>query len=1279
MNTKVSFVTAFANRIPSLVAKRKAIFRLGIVMLLTQLLAVVAYGQPPSCTLGCNDNVQVSLDNANCRAEITVSMISPTAFNSCPGANFQVIVMDLNGNVINSSPFVTAADAKKKRIVKILDQNSGNNCWGSILVEDKLPPVFSNCNDQVLPCNADLNASGVVIAPTAIDNCSGPAALTWSDVAMDFPCSDPLYTAMITRTYTATDANGNTSSCSKIIYLTKGSLGAVDFPKNFDGLQQPIIDCTNANTDPSFTGVPTINGQPVNLYCDLIVSSTDQISIGCAGSKIINRTWQVVEWCSGNAQSMVQFIKVDDKVPPTMNCPTDVTIGTKATACNADYTFPNVNPQDNCSPTNLITLQYSSSKGVILGNTVQNLPIGVTTVSITETDNCGNKTICTYNITVRDDSPPVAVCSGLKNVSLGLDGKAELTAASFDDGSVDNCGIDRFEISRFGTTVNFLPKIIFDCNDCNDTIMVVMRVWDSSGNFNDCMTSVYVDDKLAPKITCPANVTLNCTVDYKNLTLTGNPTASDNCSVTTAFSDQVNLNNCGIGSVTRTWTATDKGGRTSACTQVITIVNPKVFFINANDPLDPNDDVVWPNDFAGTTCGPSLLPAVTGSPVISSDVCSQISVTFEDTEMAGQGVGCKVILRKWIVVDFCQFNPNINPNPGYWEYTQRINITNNIPPAFSFICEDITLGLNDQNCVSQNLNRILTASDDCTATANLIWFVTVDLGNDNTIDRTLATGDISGAFPLGLSTVNATVSDGCGNNRNCIFRVNVLDVLKPTAVCINGLSTNVGANGIVTLDAKMFDGGSNDNCTSTNELTLNIVPTTFSCNLIGPNLVTFTVTDKGGNTDVCTTFVDVQDQFKVCPTNVNKTAAIAGAIMTAQDLGVEKVDIMMNGAISQISTTNAGNYMIYKPVGNNYVVKPEKTGDELNGVTTFDVVRMTRHILGLDKITNPYTLIAADVNKNGTISSADIVAARRVILGLSPKFAATQNSWRFVKKDFVFTNPLNPFASPFPELNIVSLNSDLTSNFVAIKIGDLNASAKPKSNTPAGQRGNAKKVQLFADNINLKSGKTYRVPLLIKDKDINGMQFTLKLNDKVSLTNIVTGNLSDMNASNIAVLDNNTITASWNSNTAITKGSTFAILEIMANENCALSDVLALNSEVTLAEAYDKNDESIDIELAFTNSKTTNTVRNIELYQNQPNPFNESTQISFFLPESTVATLQIMDINGRIIYTQKNEYNSGNHTININKNEMSNLTTGILYYQLQTPDQNITKKMIILE
>ena len=52
------------------------------------------------------------------------------------------------------------------------------------------------------------------------------------------------------------------------------------------------------------------------------------------------------------------------------------------------------------------------------------------------------------------------------------------------------------------------------------------------------------------------------------------------------------------------------------------------------------------------------------------------------------------------------------------------------------------------------------------------------------------------------------------------------------------------------------------------------------------------------------------------------------------------------------------------PVGSDYTLAAQLDKDHLNGVSTFDLVQLQKHILGVQTINNPYRLIAADVNNS---------------------------------------------------------------------------------------------------------------------------------------------------------------------------------------------------------------------------------------------------------------------------------------------------------------------------
>jgi hypothetical protein len=121
-----------------------------------------------------------------------------------------------------------------------------------------------------------------------------------------------------------------------------------------------------------------------------------------------------------------------------------------------------------------------------------------------------------------------------------------------------------------------------------------------------------------------------------------------------------------------------------------------------------------------------------------------------------------------------------------------------------------------------------------------------------------------------------------------------------------------------------------------------------------------------------------------------------------------------------------------------YVIKPEKLDgdDKYKGISTFDIARITRHIMGIEPFTSPYQYIAADVDKNGEVDVADILHIRNFLLRKTQNLPS--GVWRFVDKKYVFKD-IDPFQEAFPEtVTISTLRISDSADFMAIKMGDVN-------------------------------------------------------------------------------------------------------------------------------------------------------------------------------------------------------------------------------------------------
>ena len=81
--------------------------------------------------------------------------------------------------------------------------------------------------------------------------------------------------------------------------------------------------------------------------------------------------------------------------------------------------------------------------------------------------------------------------------------------------------------------------------------------------------------------------------------------------------------------------------------------------------------------------------------------------------------------------------------------------------------------------------------------------------------------------------------------------------------------------------------------------------------------------------------------------------------------------------------------------------------------------------------------------------------------------------------------------------------------------------------------------------------------------------------------------------------------------------------------------------------------------------------------RNYSNPFNPGTMIRFTLPIQSFITIEVYDVFGRkISELSKAQINSGEHAVYFNA---SNLVSGLYFARLQTPNQLITQKMMLIK
>ncbi len=402
-------------------------------------------------------------------------------------------------------------------------------------------------------------------------------------------------------------------------------------------------------------------------------------------------------------------------------------------------------------------------------------------------------------------------------------------------------------------------------------------------------------------------------------------------------------------------------------------------------------------------------------------------------------------------------------------------------------------------------------------------------------------------------------------------------------------------------------------------------------------------------------------------------------LLTKNDQKVENVTVSLNGQSTGVwNTDNNGVFSFTNiPVGNDVTITPEKDDDPLNGVTTYDLVLISRHILGVQLLDSPYKIIAADANNSGTVTTFDLVETRKLILMINTEFP-NNTSWKFVDKNYIFPNASNPWEEVFPEvINYNNLSNSMTnSDFIAVKIGDVNGSAE--ANLAANgndDRSTFESLVLDVEDRMLSVGEEVKVEFGIKETDLSGYQFTLNFDlAKLTFQEVENGLASEENFG-FTMLDNGALTTSWNTSDhgKLKQGNVLFSLVFTANQSGMLSEMLDVNSRYTKAEAYRVDGSPLNVDLSFNGQ----ALPSFELYQNTPNPFNAQTMIGFNLPEGGFATLSITDFSGRLLQRVEREFTKGYNEIQVNSSDLP--SSGVLYYTLESATETATRKMIVVE
>ncbi len=888
-------------------------------------------------------------------------------------------------------------------------------------------------------------------------------------------------------------------------------------------------------------------------------------------------------------------------------------------------------------------------------------------------------------------------------------------------------------------------EVLLECCDIQKTVNVELLVIDTKGNYNYCEVNIIAEDKISPTCSSLPDQTAYC--DEVHANSLGNSTDTNdngffdfsewiklegalldfynsnygdpltNCTDNLACNDlaveqeyQLIASQCGELQVKRRFRAVDWQGNTSNWGQQTLSITYR-----------PDWSITFPIDWVGY-CG-NIVPETDIE--ISRGLCDKLAYEVRDQIFQTSSGACYKVLRTFTIINWCRFDQDapvkeinrivnntdkvIIPqtitsadwgNYSSLSYVQMLEVRDTEAPVVSVAdVEECIIG---DACSGEKTFTVSATdcSEDATNYLTYTWQVyenniPIKNGSGNSFTTTVKAG-----VPY---RVEWLVNDQCGNTAWEAPAYLFKDCKPPTPYCINGIVIPLMETGEVAIWGNDFNIGSYDNCTTGGELDIRIhhsllgptpmtfeeilalpIGVTFDCSHLGTQLVSVYVIDEARNYDYCTTSVIIQDNNTIC-----NYGQVAGTISMKDGLAIEETEVHIEGVGNMPApymTSTNGTYHFDVSMGADYIIKPFNNQNPLSGVSTFDLVLITKHILGIQSFDSPYQYIAGDANKSNSITAYDIVVLRKLILNLTSRIQ-NNTSWRFVPAAYQFTQE-NPLLEAFEEsILVTNLPSTMDNlDFIAIKIGDVSGNAIGNALATTAPRSSGLPFVLETKNQNIKKGDQVKVPFYAKNlQEIEGYQFTMFF-DNLVLESIEEGIIGDEHFG-ITYSDRGYITTSWNSFfTSISEPSSSTSISAVpeeermlfqltftATKDGQLADFLNINSDLTVAEAYHIDGTLLDVLLATTLPTTKATV--FKVAQNNPNPFNEITAFNFQLPEAGDVKFHILDIQGKIVFHKKASFDSGTNTIHFDQH----LPEGTYFYQLSSSFGTVSKKMIVVK
>jgi Secretion system C-terminal sorting domain/Dockerin type I domain len=389
----------------------------------------------------------------------------------------------------------------------------------------------------------------------------------------------------------------------------------------------------------------------------------------------------------------------------------------------------------------------------------------------------------------------------------------------------------------------------------------------------------------------------------------------------------------------------------------------------------------------------------------------------------------------------------------------------------------------------------------------------------------------------------------------------------------------------------------------------------------------------------------------------------------------------------------------------------------INGVSTWDVVLINRHILQTQLLTSGYRQIAADVNRSGTITAFDLVDIKRLILGIpfnpamsdESRFNIRTGPWLFVPEYIPLLNNfhVNPFtldvngdntidnfinyispvgAAPFINTPYTILNgTNGVNGFDGTKAGDVSGNSNPNL---TGEDCNQFMAMLPPPSVSAGTDEIIQIEILANQfTDIEAFQMGFKVSyehfELISIDNKNLTGFSQFNNTGTTYLDQNKLSVLWyheqGLKTTLSNGTPLFSITLKAKQPItSFNNIFYLHNDVLPSALYNSNGCIENVVLAASaaiqqRSTTSEPVdfNRVDVY---PNPFSDNLIVGLSSIEKGSGIIEVTDLVGRMIDQQEITFSDGYERINLLNSQ--HYPKGLLFIRVRTNQHDFSTRIM---